>query len=74
MASSESVRDIHTRMPVILDPNFYKNWLDQQNQDLENLKAILEKGVITELPSHPVSTKVNNVRNNDPSIIARQYD
>ena len=69
MASSESVRDIHNRMPVILKPESFKDWLDQRYQDTENLKNILESGIITELVSHPVSKKVNKVENNDSSNI-----
>ena len=69
MPSSKSIRDIHNRMPVILKPDSYKVWLDQENQDVENLKDILRDGIITEFLSHPVSKRVNKVENNDPSNI-----
>jgi len=67
--SSESVRHIHTRMPVILKPDAYSSWLDPGNQDINNLKDILINGIITDLASHPVSKRVNNVENNDPTNI-----
>ena len=67
--ADESIRYIHSRMPVILKPESYKVWLDQENQDVENLKDILEGGIITELLSNPVSKRVNKAENNDPSNI-----
>jgi len=65
----QAVRDIHHRMPAILKPELYALWLDPQNQDTVRLKGILQKGLITDLVSHPVSKQVNSTRNNDPSCI-----
>jgi putative SOS response-associated peptidase YedK len=65
----EAVRDIHHRMPAILKPDLYQQWLDPQNQDVGRLKDILQKGLITDLVSYPVSKQVNSTRNNDPSCI-----
>ena len=35
--ASESIRDIHHRMPVILKPPAYKSWLDPGNQNVVEL-------------------------------------
>jgi putative SOS response-associated peptidase YedK len=67
--SSDSIRDIHQRMPVILKPQVYESWLDPDNQDVVELENILKNEIITELSSYPVSTQVNSIRNNDPSCI-----
>ena len=67
--ASESFSEIHHRMPVILNSEIYEPWLDSQNQDLDELKNILKREIITELVSHPVSKQVNSVRNNDPACI-----
>ena len=67
--ASESIRDIHHRMPVILKPQFYEPWLDPGNQNVAELNKILKNETITELVSHPVSKQVNSTRNNDPSCI-----
>jgi putative SOS response-associated peptidase YedK len=67
--ASDSIRDIHHRMPVILKPQVYEAWLDPDNQDVVELESILNNEIITDLSSHPVSTKVNSTRNNDPSCI-----
>ena len=65
----EAVRDIHHRMPVIFKPEAYEFWLNPANQDINTLKNILEKALLTDLVSHPVSKQVNSTRNNDSSCI-----
>jgi putative SOS response-associated peptidase YedK len=67
--ASKSIRDIHHRMPVILKPEAYTNWLNPENQDIADLKIILAKERLTELISYPVSKKVNATGNNDASCI-----
>jgi putative SOS response-associated peptidase YedK len=67
--ASESIREIHHRMPAILKPTVYEPWLDPGNQDLAELDRILKNEIVTELVSYPVSTQVNSTRNNDPSCI-----
>jgi putative SOS response-associated peptidase YedK len=69
IAACEALRDIHHRMPAILKPELYELWLDPQNEDVERLKDILQKGLITDLVSYPVSKQVNSTRNNDPACI-----
>ena len=67
--ASDSVRDIHPRMPVILKPEMYESWLDPLNQNVDELKHILQTGIVTELMSHAVSKNVNSVKTNEPSNI-----
>ena len=67
--ASESIREIHHRMPVILKPEAYPEWLNPNNQDISDLKEILEKKRLTRFVSYPVSKQVNSARNNDPSCI-----
>jgi putative SOS response-associated peptidase YedK len=66
--ASESIREIHHRMPVILKPEAYPEWLNPNNQDISYLKKIMQKK-LTRLISYPVSKQVNSARNNDPSCI-----
>ncbi len=71
-AASKSVRDIHDRMPVILNAETYDAWLDIENQDAAKLNSILKEGLIRDLICYPVSKRVNNVRNNDTECIKPQ--
>ena len=67
--ASDSIRDIHHRMPVILKPQIYESWLNPGNQDVAELGKILKKEIVTELVSYPVSKQVNLARNSDFSCI-----
>jgi putative SOS response-associated peptidase YedK len=67
--ASESFSEIHHRMPVILNSEIYEPWLDSQNQDLDELKNILKREIITELVSYPVSKQVNSASHNNPACI-----
>ncbi len=67
--ASESIRDIHHRMPVIIKPPAYEPWLDPGNQDIGELDRIMKNEIVTELVSYPVSKQVNSTRHNDPSCI-----
>ena len=69
VAACEALRDIHHRMPAILKSELYERWLDPQNEDVERLKDMLQKGLIADLVSYPVSKQVNSTRKNDPSCI-----
>ena len=47
--ASESIRDIHHRMPVILNPPAYESWLDPGNQNVVELGKMLKNEIVTEL-------------------------
>jgi putative SOS response-associated peptidase YedK len=64
-----SVQPVHHRMPVILTPEAYAEWLDPQNQESTRLNAILNEGGVGGLKRFPVSKQVNSIRNNDPACI-----
>lgn len=68
-AASDSVREIHHRMPAILKPDMYESWLDPLKQNVDELKTILQTGIVTKLVSHAVSKNVNSVKNNKSSNI-----
>ena len=68
---NEIVKKIHNRMPAILLPEQEKLWLDEEIPTQELLEMI--KPYPEELmEAYTVSTKVNNVRENDPSLIERK--
>jgi putative SOS response-associated peptidase YedK len=67
--AGESIRDIHHRMPVILKPDVYVNWLDPDNQNTQKLESILQTEHIRDLKRYPVSKLVNRVQNNSAANI-----
>ena len=68
-AAGESIREIHHRMPVILNPEFYEKWLNTNIKDPKELQVIINDGIIHGMIFYPVSKLVNSVKNNDPNCI-----
>jgi putative SOS response-associated peptidase YedK len=62
--------DVHDRMPVILRPEAYDLWLDPGFRRAETLKEMLNPFDATLMKRHPVSTRVNFVKNDDPECAA----
>lgn len=60
------LRPIHGRMPVVLAPEDFTGWLDAATPAKAAL-AMLRPCPDDWLVAEPVSTRVNNVRNDDPS-------
>ena len=68
-AASQSVRDVHHRMPVILRPEMHAAWLGSPPSNTDHLKHILAEGLHRQLVRHPVSTRVNSTGNDEPACI-----
>lgn len=62
------MRPIHERMPVILPPESYRTWLDPATPAQACL-SLLAPYAGDELVAEPVSTRVNNPRNDGPELI-----
>jgi putative SOS response-associated peptidase YedK len=62
---------IHDRMPVILPKDAWGPWLDRDNDDLASLSELLVPASDDLLDVRPVSTEVNNVRNNGEHLVER---
>lgn len=60
---------LHDRMPVILDPEAWPLWLGEAPADADKLKALLAPYPAEKMAAWPVSKRVGNVKNNDPSLI-----
>jgi len=60
---------IHDRMPAILPRAAWGPWLDPEFQDKQELLALLRPYPADEMAAAPVSTLVNNPRNEDPRCI-----
>lgn len=63
------IADIHTRMPVVLDPSVWDAWLDRELTDPAEAERLL-RGVPSDLlMERAVSSRVNDVRNDGPDLI-----
>jgi len=65
---------IHERMPMVIGPGQWAEWLDPDLQDPAQLAHLLAPAVSSGLITTRVSTKVNSVRNNGPELIEPARD
>jgi putative SOS response-associated peptidase YedK len=60
---------IHDRMPMCVRPQQWSEWLNPQQQDGAEAIGLLTPAAPGWLRADPVSTDVNNVRNNGPELV-----
>ncbi|HEV3025281.1 MAG TPA: SOS response-associated peptidase [Pirellulales bacterium] len=61
--ANELMAPIHNRMPVIVGRDDYGVWLDPAVQEVERLQPLLRPFLSGEMTAYPVSTVVNNPKN-----------
>ena len=66
---NEPLKEIHDRMPVILDPNDYEQWLDPYIRQAELLQPLLRPYRNDALTAFPVGLRVNDPTHDDPACI-----
>lgn len=67
--ASEQVSPVHHRMPIIVPPRTYSQWLDPTLTNPDEVLPLLESDIYQGLTSHPVSFKVNSPINDSPECI-----
>lgn len=68
-SANSLMKQIHDRMPVILDRADEDSWLDPENQAPERIKNLLKPCPSDHLETYEVSTLVNSPRNNRPEVL-----
>jgi len=63
---NELLRAVHDRMPVILPPEAYAEWLDPERQDREELLRHFRPFPAADMEGHRVGHHVNSPRFDDP--------
>jgi putative SOS response-associated peptidase YedK len=66
IAANALLRPVYERMPVIIAPDDYRRWLDNSGEPPHDLVRAYPSDAMT---FHPVSTRVNAVRNDDAKLI-----
>ena len=66
---NDTMASLHDRMPALLEVDDYSTWLDPGVKDVAALKSLLRPWRSAPLALTPVSARVNNVRNDDASLI-----
>ena len=68
-AANEVLQPIHDRMPVILPPEDYDQWLDAKEKDTDKLQKLLVPYPAAAMDSYQVSRAVNRPGNDSPDLI-----
>jgi putative SOS response-associated peptidase YedK len=68
-SANELARNVHDRMPVILDEADQAAWLDPQQQDAAALAHLFDPFPADRMTIRPVSVYVNNARNEGPQCL-----
>lgn len=70
-SANQLVGRIHSRMPVIIEKVKENAWLDQTTK-IEQIENLMRPYPADKMKHYPVSKKVNNPANNDPTLIIEE--
>ena len=70
---NELLQPIHNRMPVILHPSAYQQWLSPGEKSAAELNSLLQPYPSDEMEAYPVSTFVNSPANDSPQCLQRVH-
>ena len=66
--ANDAVRPVHDRMPVVLPPDAWADWLDPANDDVDALHSLLVPAPPELFELVRVNDAVSNVRNDGPHL------
>lgn len=67
-SANETMKPVHDRMPVMLPPHVWDDWLDPTS-DPDFMKTLMVPAPESLLALYPVTTAVNSVRNNGAELL-----
>ncbi len=68
-SAADDLGHIHDRMPLLVEPDRRALWLDPGTSSAELLKELLVPAAPGRLSAYPVTTQVNNVKNNGAELL-----
>ncbi len=68
-SAEDELGHIHDRMPLLVEKDRYAAWLDPTVSSAEQLRSLLVPAAPGRLEAYPVSTMVNNVKNNGAELV-----
>lgn len=67
--ANDALAPHHDRMPVILEPQFYDDWLNPMLVDAEAVRLMLRPFPPLRMLARAVTPRVNSIRNDDPACL-----
>jgi putative SOS response-associated peptidase YedK len=68
-SANQAIAPIHHRMPVVLPPDSWDEWLDPRHHDLQALRSLLVPAPGDSFEIYPVGTLVNSANNDGPELL-----
>ena len=68
-SAEDELGHLHDRMPLLVEPERWKDWLDPEPRQTEALLGLLVPAAPGRLEARPVSTEVNSVKNNGAHLV-----
>ena len=69
--ANDVLRPVHDRMPVIIHPEDYELWLDDDERKNGLRRDLLQPFPVEEMLGYPVSTLVNSMRSQGAALVAQ---
>jgi len=69
VASPPDIAEIHERTPVVLDPEYWRKWLDPQEQDAAAVQSMIQTGAVELFKMYTVDSTVNSGRDKRVEIL-----
>jgi putative SOS response-associated peptidase YedK len=66
---NELCAELHYRMSAVLKPEMWPAWLGEEPAPVRDLKAMLAPYPSDDMICWPISPRVGNVKNNDPTLV-----
>jgi putative SOS response-associated peptidase YedK len=66
--SKGDMSQLHQRMPVYIDPENYRDWLDCRSEETDTAAELI-RGTNPQYQYYPISTAVNNARHEGRDLI-----
>lgn len=66
---NEAVAALHDRMPVIIEKEAYRRWLDPSVTEREPLEPLFAPIGVEHAVVEPISVRINHVRHDDPACL-----
>lgn len=67
--ANDDLADLHHRMPCVLEPEDARTWIDPGTNDPGPIRSLLRAAPSGLLTRHPVSTRVNSARTDEPGLL-----
>ena len=68
-AAAGRMEELHHRMPVVLPPRLWDDWLTADAQEATHLQQVIAGAGVPDLVAHTVADRVNNVRNDADDLV-----